>query len=81
MKQIIKYELVTSLYKNFKVFLGEYESYYTPNVGDIVNIEGNPFCVYRIGAAHNSSSENKTYVYVSVFKAGSFELEIGGEKY
>jgi hypothetical protein len=80
---IVKYELIYNLHQGFKVFLAELESNYSPAVGSIVNINGDPFVVYTIEAAvfQVSKDDQNTYLYVSVFKAGSFELEIGGKEY
>ena len=77
----VKYELLYNLHKDYKVYLGEFISNYVPRVGDIVNINGDPFVVYRVGAAMGDDEPTETYIYISVFKAGTFELEIGGTKY
>jgi len=77
----VKYELLYNLHKDYKVYLGEFISNYVPNIGDIVNINGDPFVVYRVSAAMGDDAIQQTYIYISVFKAGTFELEIGGTKY
>lgn len=77
---IVKYELVYNLHKNSKVYLGEFNSNYTPAKGDIVNINGSPFIVYSVACALNGDNINDTYVYIDVFKAGSYSLNIGGIK-
>lgn len=77
----VRYELLYNLNKDYRVYLGEFISNYVPDTGDIVNINGDPFVVYRVGAAMSDDAVQQTYIYVSVFKAGTFELEIGGIEY
>lgn len=78
----VKYELIVSLYKNDRVVLMEHDTDYRPIVGDIVNVDGNPFLVYSVGSAFVEGDRTPPlYVYVKVFKAGSFELKIGGKNY
>lgn len=76
----VKYELITSLFYNYKVYLAEISSNYSPAIGSIVNINGDPYVVYKVGAAI-SEDDNTTYLYVNVFKAGNFTVKIGDRIY
>lgn len=78
----VKYELVVSLYKNERVHLAGHAIDYCPQVGSIVNIDGNPFVVYSVESAiYELSGKVMVGLYVRVFKAGCFELQIGGKNY
>jgi hypothetical protein len=77
---IVEYRLIISLAKKEWILLAKNDSFYTPRENDIVNINGDPFCVYSVGAAM-SSSDDEVYVYVEVFKAGTYDLELNGIKY
>lgn len=80
----IKYELIYNFHKDYKVCIGEFISNYIPRVGDIVNVNGSPFIVYKIDAAIDAvmgDEQTETYIYISLFKAGTFGLKIRGTKY
>ena len=76
----VKYELITNLTYNYKVYLAEIVSNYSPAIGSIVNINGDPYIVYKVYAAIVEDG-NTTYLYVNVFKAGNFTVKIGGRIY
>jgi hypothetical protein len=46
----------------------EYLGTYTPKVGEVVNISGNPYIVHRTSLAISDDSNDKEYLYVRVIK-------------
>lgn len=80
MVNVVVYRLLYNLYKNYDIHLEQIENSPIPKIGEIVNINGNPFVVYRIGHAI-SSEEGKLFTYIQVFKAGSYELKIFDKTY
>lgn len=75
MDNVTEYRLITSLSNMYWRGLGMIKNSPTPSPGQIVNIDGNPFIVYEIGHALNTTNESGTYSYVNVFKAGDFKLK------
>jgi len=78
MNHVIEFRLIYNLANNSNVYFFKSENTPIPKVGEIVSLDGNPFVVYNIGHAY---LPHKDYVYVEVFKAGTYALEIGGVSY
>ena len=88
MKNIIEFRLITVLSNNSFVSLGKKETNIIPNKNSIININGNPFIVYDVGTATDttydmikSPTNEFTHTYVFVFKAGTYKLKIGENEY
>ena len=79
MKNIIVYKLIYNLHRDYDVVLAEFGKMPLPSIGDIVNIDGNPYIVYKVGHALSQES-SIMHTYVKVFKAGDFDVHIGDKK-
>lgn len=74
---VFEFRLLTSLAKREWLLVIKQELPIAPKENDIVNINGNPYVVHRVGYAFGEG-DAKQYVYVELFKAGSFKLSLGG---
>ena len=74
---VVEYRLITNLAKKEWVLLEKTNINYVPEVSSIVNIDGDPFLVYSV----SSVIGYEVYIYVEVFKAGTYDLVLNGIKY
>ena len=72
MKSIVtEFRLIKSLHNRDKdEFVDRLELPETPDKGDIVNINGEPYVVYKKGWAFSDES-TKHYCYIDLLRAGS----------
>jgi hypothetical protein len=77
-----KYEfrLIDSLSEGSWVFISKIESNATFSENEIVNINGNPYVIHKIGSSFNDE-DNCVYTYVDVFKAGCYKLKLNGNEF
>lgn len=83
----IAYKLILNLADDKKVDIISNAQHYIPQIGSIVNIKGDPYIVYKVSATvidwtpYIYGEEWQSIVYVDVFKAGQFDVEINGNIY
>lgn len=80
METKIVFRLTTVLSTGDYVPLGEFTNAPLPQVGSIINVDGDPFIVHKASYVYYEN-DPITHGYVYVFKAGSFKLRIGKKNY
>lgn len=76
----IRFDLIYSAHNRGTVILHRGNYPQVPGVGDLVNINGNPYRVVCRGWAVGND-DGQLYAYVEVDKASGFDVKIGGRTY